>query len=900
MNNPFANWIRSAFGPRMTKRVRRDTQPSSCESLCESLETLEERVVMDATLPSLADAQFIGGQDLYVALPGSDSGGGAVTYSATSSNNGITTTIVTAGTNISMTVSGTDINGDAFTGTLTFRLFDDLAPNTVARIKTLITQGFYNGLSFHRIIQDFVAQGGDPQGNGTGGSGITQDDEFAKNLTFTSRGLLAMANAGDDTGDSQFFITDTDLNLNAPKGQPRNLNFNHTIFGILTSGFETFEKMMAVQKGANDKPVTPVVMSDVQIVTDNVNGLLKISAAANFTGTSQISVTATGTGTSVTQQFLAQAVADTLNDRPFLGTFSANVIGGHNITTAVNTPVTFTITGIDLENDNLTFLVKDFLTFLDNPNVTASVQITQANGTNPAIATITLTPVAGFSGNINLVVGVRDDTNRDSPNALTSRANFDTQMLTLNVSGTNVAPTANAGGPYTVSEGGSLSLDASASADADNDTLTYSWDINGDGVYGDATGQKPILTAAQLANLGIGSGPSTFQVKVRVDDGHGHTVDSAATTLTFNNTPPTATITGPATGEKDAELTFTLGATDPSTGDQTAGFTWMIDWDGDGTFLPADNVTGVSTQTAKHTYTKAGSYTIKVKAVDRDGGESAIVERVVLIAGVDLVDGSLNVIGTEIDDVIKVIRDPATGMMHLFMNYEDMGLFDVTGSLNLSGGAGNDRIYVWPEVKRPCVIDGGDGNDQIRGGQGADVIHGGNGNDSIVGRAGSDTIFGDAGDDFIDAGGGRDIVVGGAGNDFILGGSGRDILIGGDGADTLSDGYGRDLMIGDFTDYDSDVEALNAIRSAWNQQKSLQEIILELRTTGVGVDNSVKLEIEGDDATITDDGDDDRLLGIFGGSWMIGFDNDRLIDPNHRNTKFTPDPDFEPETDPEG
>lgn len=839
---------------------------------------------MDATLPALTNDQFIGGQDHYVALPGSDSSGGPVTYTVTSSNNSVSASIVTAGTNISMTVSGTDSSGNTFTGTLTFRLFDDLAPNTVARIKTLITQGFYEGLSFHRIIQDFVAQGGDPTGTGTSGSGVKQDDEFVKNLTFTSEGLLAMANAGDDTGDSQFFITDTDLNLNSPKGMPRSLNFNHTIFGILTSGFDTFTKVMAVTKDASDKPTTPVLMTNVQIATDNVNGLLKITAPANFTGTSQLTVTAHGTGTDAVRQFTAQAVADTLNDRPFLGTFSSAVVGNHNITTAVNGAVTFTVQGIDLENDNLTFVVRDATTFADNPNVTASVVVTQASGTTPAFATITLTPKTDFSGTLNLIVGVRDDTNRNSPSALDTKPNYDTQILTLNVTGTNVAPTANAGGPYTLAEGGTLSLDASASADADNDTITYSWDVNGDGVFGDATGQKPVLTAAQLANLGIGSGPSTFQVKVRVDDGHGHSVDSAATTLTFNNTPPTATITGPAVGTKGTELTFTLGATDPSTGDQTAGFTWMIDWDGDGVFSPADNVTGTSTQTVKHTFTKSGAFKVAVKAVDRDGGVSAIVTKDVLIAGVDLVNGDLNIVGTEIDDVIKVIRDE-DGKIHLYMNYEDSGAFDVTGKIRIAGGAGNDRILVWPEVKRDCVIDGGDGNDIIKGGQGDDLIHGGAGDDQILGRAGNDMIFGDAGNDFIDAGGGQDVVVGGDGSDNILGGSGKDVLIGSGGADRLSAGFGQELLIGDTTDYDTNVDALNAIRTAWTQHKRLQDIITDLKVTGVGVDNSIKLLVDGDNATITDDTVKDTLLGLLDSSWMLGFDGDRLDDPQHHNIK---------------
>jgi cyclophilin family peptidyl-prolyl cis-trans isomerase len=869
MNNPFANWIRSAFGSPTPKRVRRESQPS----FHVNLESLEERVVLDATLPALTNDQFIGGQDLYVALPGSDTGGGPVSYTVSSSNNSVSATVVTAGTNISMTVSGTDANGVAFSGTLTFRLFDDLAPNTVARIKTLITQGFYEGLSFHRIIQNFVAQGGDPTGTGTSGSGVTQDDEFAKNLTFSSEGLLAMANAGDDTGDSQFFITDTDLNLNSSPAMPRNLNFN-----------DTFSKVMAVQTNGSDKPTHSVIMTNVAITTDNTHGLLKITAPANFTGTSQINVTAHGTGTDATRSFTAQAVADTINDRPFLGTFSSQVVGNHNISTAVNTPVTFTIQGIDLEADNLTFTVKDATTFADNPNVTASVVVTQASGTTPAFATVTLTPASGFSGNVVLVVGVRDDTNRNSPSALESRANYDTQQLTLSVSGTNAAPTASAGGPYTLAEGGSLSLDASASADADNDPLTYSWDINGDGVFGDATGQKPVLTAAQLATLGIGSGPATFQVKVRVSDSHGHSTDSAATTLTFNNTPPTATITGPTVGTKGTELTFTLGATDPSTGDQTAGFTWMIDWDGDGTFTPADNVTGTSPQTVKHTFTTAGSFKVAVKAVDRDGGVSAVVTTTVNIAGVDLVNGNLNIVGTEIDDTIKVIRDN-NGKIHLYMNHEDKGAFDVTGTINIAGGAGNDRILVWPEVKRPTVIDGGDGNDVIRGGDGVDTIHGGAGDDQIIGRAGSDMIFGDAGNDIIHGGGGADIIVGGDGSDELRGGSGKDVMIGSGSADFLSGGYGRDLEIGDTTDYDTNVDALNAIRTAWLQHKSLKDIMTDLTTTGVGVGNTVKLVIDGDNATITDDKSKDTLNGVLDTNWLIGFKNDKFVDPHHRGIK---------------
>src|SRR5207253_710182 len=106
----------------------------------------------------------------------------------------------------------------------------------------------------------------------------------------------------------------------------------------------------------------------------------------------------------------------------------------------------------------------------------------------------------------------------------------------------NRPPTASAGGPYSIAEGQSLTLNASASSDPDGDPLTYSWDINGDGAFGDAAGVAPTFTWAQLQALGIDNGPAAFNVTVRVDDGQGHVVDSTAVTLTLTDTAPTATL----------------------------------------------------------------------------------------------------------------------------------------------------------------------------------------------------------------------------------------------------------------------------------------------------------------------------------------------------------------------
>jgi len=141
-------------------------------------------------------------------------------------------------------------------GTFEIELFTDEAPITTQNFIDLTNKGFYDGLIFHRVIDGFMIQGGDPDGVGTGGPGYQIEDEFHPELKHDSEGILSMANSGPNTGGSQFFIT------LAPTPW---LDGKHAVFGKVTSGMDVVSAIGNVQKGANDKPVEDVVINKITI-----------------------------------------------------------------------------------------------------------------------------------------------------------------------------------------------------------------------------------------------------------------------------------------------------------------------------------------------------------------------------------------------------------------------------------------------------------------------------------------------------------------------------------------------------------------------------------------------------------------------------------------------------------
>lgn len=144
-------------------------------------------------------------------------------------------------------------------GEIVLALYDTKAPNTVNNFMELSNKGFYNGLIFHRVIPTFVIQGGDPNGNGTGGPGYKFDDEIS-NVKFAPY-TLAMANSGPNTNGSQFFITTGDI----AESNMRNLDGGYTIFGAVISGKEVVDSISRVERDASDKPLSAVTMELVTI-----------------------------------------------------------------------------------------------------------------------------------------------------------------------------------------------------------------------------------------------------------------------------------------------------------------------------------------------------------------------------------------------------------------------------------------------------------------------------------------------------------------------------------------------------------------------------------------------------------------------------------------------------------
>ncbi|MDY0170130.1 MAG: SdrD B-like domain-containing protein, partial [Thermoguttaceae bacterium] len=371
-------WNRTATQPRRPHRRL-------------AMEPLESRHLLSVTLNPIGDQSVLAGAPLNLALSATSSAGNPLDYTVDLSNANLSAEVPVGNPSLRIDVAGSGIDGY-----MVLQLFEDLTPETVGQIVGLANNRFYDGLIFHRVMDGFMIQGGCPDGDGFGGPGFEFDDEFHPSLQFTGPGLLAMANEmAPDTNGSQFFIT---------AGPTRWLDFQHTIFGLLTEGDDVRQQINDVATDPDtDKPLDDVVMTGVTVFYDTQNGVLRLSAPQGTTGTTFVTVTATDsvTGQWASETFEVVIGPDTSVPPPFLASIDP-------IVTTVDMPVDFQIPGIDVQGNPMYF---DGIVEPEHPNLAFSVN----NETGEA----TLTPTGGAVGVFSVLVGVTTEW----------PSRFDTQMV---------------------------------------------------------------------------------------------------------------------------------------------------------------------------------------------------------------------------------------------------------------------------------------------------------------------------------------------------------------------------------------------------------------------------------------------------------------------------------------
>ncbi|MCO5052665.1 MAG: peptidylprolyl isomerase [Verrucomicrobiae bacterium] len=265
-------------------------------------------------------------------------------------------------------------------GDMTFQLFPDRAPHAVEVFQGLTMSGFYDATTiFHRIVPDFMIQGGDPSTNGTGSTVFRYDDEFDPRTIFSGNGQLALANPGKDACGSQFFIT---------QGAQRFLDFKHTLFGQLLRGFPVLTNVINTPRDVSDRPLADVIITRASFVTNYTDTVITLTgpSAAGVSSVIQIIADDGAPGGRATNSFTATTISDAANNAPPFLDPPANL----NLICPVNGKVTNAFSATDLEGQAYYWFVLPY----DN------------SATNTAFAIVNdqlqmiLTPNPNFSGAI--------------------------------------------------------------------------------------------------------------------------------------------------------------------------------------------------------------------------------------------------------------------------------------------------------------------------------------------------------------------------------------------------------------------------------------------------------------------------------------------------------------------
>ena len=310
------------------------------------------------------------GSPLHVPVDAYDPDGGALTVTVSVANPSLLEANVITGNR--------SIRIDMETyGDMVFELFEQRAPAPTSRIIELAEDGFYDDIIFHRVINDFVIQGGDPTGTGSGGSNLGDfDDEFHPELQHNRGGILSYAKSSDDTNDSQFFITEEPT---------RFLDYNHSVFGQLIEGEDVRDAISEHAVNSSDRPTTDIAINTIEVFTDTENSLIMLKPTGASIGSTDVTVTVTdGDGNTHSETFQVDVNNDTANSQPYLNPVTVPDRFDPN------QDATLQLSSTDIEGDAVSYSATVLST---GTGATASID---ANGL------LTVTPASGFTGVVNV------------------------------------------------------------------------------------------------------------------------------------------------------------------------------------------------------------------------------------------------------------------------------------------------------------------------------------------------------------------------------------------------------------------------------------------------------------------------------------------------------------------
>ena len=816
--NTFA-WLKSLSSNRAPapsssrnrRRASRTTPPASTEPL-------EIRSLLTATpvLAPLADVTLLSGSPLHIPLNGSDADNQALTFSASSSNSDVTTYVPEGNRSIAIDVQDF--------GVMTFELYEDKAPRATEQIIELAQSNFYDGSTFHRVINNFVLQGGDPNGDpvGTGGSSLGDfDDQFHRDLQHNATGVLSMAKSLDDTNDSQFFITE---------GPQRHLDSQHTVFGLLTTG-ESIREAISETPVTNSAPNTPIVITSFSVFTDVENGVLMLSAPEGFTGSTTITVTVSDPDGNQSQQtFDVTIQADTVNNQPFLTDIPS-------VRTLVDTPTELQLTRIDLEGNTATFLDQDLL----SANSLYIPQVADADlgyVIDSSTGTTTITPTNGLVGTHNITTGVGE-----FPTAI------DYQLVPIEIVATASTWT--------------VSTDDHPNGNEADDGFADTFRVVRNGTRFEVY-INDVLTAqaeeVSVTNLVI-NGSDDDDILI-LDGSGGNPLSSGG--FTFNAGEETS-----AAGDRIDILNGTVSSVVHTSSLTVAGAGSVAV---DGITNQYNGVEGIVDRLIATNRTFSLTDAAEQIVVGDDDSSANGISRISsngIALPIDFADptGSLTIHSLGGNDAVTI-------------QALDGGAFGV----NIDGGTGDDTLTGTSEND---TLIGGAGNDVLLSGPGDDFLDGGDDADTLNGGGGDDTLIGGTGDDNLAGGSGRDSLRGDSGDDRLFGqGSTGDTLHGGEGDDLIDGGAGDDVIF-DEADADFTLTNTSMTGNGNDTIVSVERAILFGGDSDNRIDTSAFFSAGQTSVTLRGNNGDDTLIGSDINDAILGDAGNDTIDGRAGNDKLS-------------